>query len=361
MARVEWDPSRQHPDDPDRDAGSAATPRRPGPLRVGVVLANTGTPERPDPDSVRNFLAEFLADPRIVDYPRWFWLPLLKQVILRRRPAESAQKYQRIWTEHGSPLRYLGDRLADRVERRLNDGAPGDNQDSGADRVRVVAAMRYGRPSIAAALTDLVAAGADRLIVLPLFPQTSGTTVDSIADAVATWQADTDPGAPLRFVRGYSREERYLDAVTESVQTHWSQHGRPDHLVISFHGIPRRYGSKGDTYEEQCRHTAQEVASRLGLSPQTWSISYQSKFGPEPWLGPSTLDTLTRLAEQRPDQVHVVCPGFAIDCLETVDEIGFEAAQHYRAAGGRGFDYVPALNDSEDAVELVARLIQQAL
>lgn len=359
MARVERDPSRreQHPDDPHWDDPHRDThPRRnplPGPVRVGVVLANTGTPERPDPDSVRDFLAEFLADRRIVDYPRWFWLPLLRQVILRRRPAQSAQKYQRIWTEHGSPLRYLGDRLAEQVEERLNG--------SGTDRVRVVAAMRYGRPSIAAALTDLVAAGAQRLIVLPLFPQTSRTTVDSVADAVAAWQAGADTGRPLRLVRGYSEDEGYLDAVTESVRAHWSLRGRPDHLVISFHGIPKRYASKGDTYAEQCHRTAEELAGRLGLTPARWSISYQSKFGPEPWLGPSTLDTLTQLAGRRLGRVDVVCPGFAIDCLETVDEIGFEAAQHYRAAGGGGFDYVPALNDSAAAVDLVAGQIGREL
>lgn len=335
---------------PNSTAPSTSQPRR-----VGVVLANTGTPDSPDPADVRRFLAEFLADERVVDYARWFWLPLLNQVILRRRPQKSAELYRRVWTQEGSPLRILGERLAFAMASELNR--------AGTTNFEVACAMRYGNPSIAEALDRLAAAGAERLIVVPLFPQTSLTTVASVADAVEAWRGTASAvlAARTTMVSGYHDHPGYLAAISASIRDHWAQRGTPDLLLFSYHGIPKRYVRQGDVYQRECEATTAALADRLALASGQYQICYQSKFGPEPWLGPATVDVLAAAAGRGLERVDVVCPGFAIDCLETIDEIGHEAARHYREAGGGEFTYLPALNDSPAAVELLAGLVWREL
>lgn len=304
--------------------------------RTGILLANTGTPDAPTPAAVRRYLAEFLSDPRIIETSRWIWWPVLHGVILRVRPARSAALYQRTWTAEGSPLRYHTETLAAELERHLR------AQD---DDVVVRAGMRYGSGSIAQAMDALEQAGCEHLVVLPLFPQSCGATTASVADAVGAITASRRNPPTVTFVSDYHDHPAYLRALTEHVRASWAGHGRPDHTVLSFHGIPQSYADNGDTYRSRCEHTATLLADALDLGEE-WTLSFQSRFGPAQWLPPYTVDVLADLASRDLGRVDVVCPGFAVDCLETVDEIGREAARHYHEHGGGDFRYVPALNAS---------------
>ena len=314
--------------------------------RLGVLLVNLGTPDGADPASVRRFLAEFLWDPRVVEAPRLVWWLALHGVILRIRPSKSAHAYQQIWTPEGSPLLInstaLAKRVADVLRPRLN--------------AVVALGMTYGSPSIPNALEQLRREGARRLVVLPLYPQYSGSTTASVFDRV-TRQLQRWRWVPeLRFIGHYHDDAGYIDALAASIDQHWRTHQR-QHLLFSFHGIPRRYLLAGDPYHCQCLKTARLVAARLSLAEGDWSVSFQSQVGREEWLRPYTDERLLEFARGGPKRVTLVCPGFATDCLETLEEIAIRNRQLFLDAGGEAYDYVPALNAEESHAAVLSNVI----
>jgi len=333
------------------------------PGRLGVLVANLGTPDGSDPASVRRFLAEFLWDPRVVEAPRWLWWLALHGVILRIRPAKSAHAYQQIWTPQGSPLLVystaLSNRIADALRPRLN--------------AVVALGMSYGSPSIPSALEQLRRQGVRRLIVLPLYPQYSGSTTASVFDRVTRELQRWRWVPELRFIGSYHDDDGYLDAIAGSIEQHWrapskntigntmdsaaGASGERHHLLFSFHGVPRRYLLAGDPYHCQCWKTARLVAQRLGLAENDWSLSFQSQVGREEWLRPYTDERLLELARTGPKRITVVCPGFATDCLETLEEIALRNRQLFLDAGGEAYDYVPALNAGDAHADALANVI----
>jgi ferrochelatase len=327
----------------------APEPPRPGDTasRTAVLLVNLGTPDAPTPGALRRYLREFLSDPRVVEIPRLLWKPLLYGVILPTRPAKSAAKYKSIWTSDGSPLGVWTQRQA-----KLLAGYLGQR----GHRVLVRHAMRYGSPSIASQLDCLKADGATRILVLPLYPQYAGATTGSAVDAVAAWATRTRSVPELRFVNSYHDDTGYIDALAASVLAHWQAHGRGGKLVISFHGVPARSVAHGDPYEAECRRTAQRLAERLTLRTDQVVVAFQSRFGRARWLEPSTDKTLKQLAATGTERVDVICPGFAADCLETLEEIAQEGRDAFIGAGGREFHYIACLNDRHEWIAALSAL-----
>jgi ferrochelatase len=322
------------------------------PARTAVLFCNLGTPAEPTPAAVRRYLREFLSDPRVVEIPRIAWLPLLYGVILPLRSAKSAAKYASIWTPEGSPLQVWTERQAKRLQGWLGEHG---------HRVMVAWAMRYGQPSIASQLDALKAAGVTRILVLSAYPQYSGTTTASLIDAVGAWTARQRNVPELRFVNRYHDDRGYVQALTRRVARHWVQHGKPDHLVISFHGVPRRTLEQGDPYHCECQKTARLLAARLLLEPGQYTVSFQSRFGRARWLEPYTEPTLRALAQSGRKRVDVVCPGFTADCLETLEEIDVEARQAFLGAGGTTFQYIPCLNDETEWIGALGAIAERHL
>ncbi|HSQ69375.1 MAG TPA: ferrochelatase [Steroidobacteraceae bacterium] len=316
--------------------------------RMGVLLVNLGTPDEPSPGAVRRYLAEFLWDPRVIEMPRPLWWLILHLIILRVRPKKSAHAYQKIWTPEGSPLLIESKAVADGLQARL--------QARLGDRIRVALGMTYGRPSIADVLDEFRRENVQRLLVLPMYPQYSATTAGSIFDRVtrqlATWRWLPE----LRIVNQYWQEDAYIVALADSIEAHWRQHGRK-HLLFSFHSIPKRYFLAGDPYHCFCHATARLVAERLELGQDDWSLGFQSRFGREEWLKPYVDLLLLDYARQGPKQVTLVCPGFATDCLETLEEIDMQNRTAFLEAGGEAFDYVPCLNSSHAQLSLYEQLV----
>ncbi len=313
--------------------------------KTAVMLCNLGTPDEPTPAAVRRYLAEFLSDPRVVEIPRLAWLPLLHGVILRVRPARSAQKYASIWTPDGSPLKVWTEKQA-----LLLGGYLGQR----GHAVVVRHAMRYGRPSIAGALDALKDAGADRVLVLPLYPQYAASTTASLGDAVAAWTRRARNVPELRFVKHYHDDAGYIGALARRINDHWMTYGRPDKLVLSFHGVPRRTLALGDPYHCECLKTGRLLAERLKLRGDAVVVTFQSRFGKAEWLKPYTAPMLVALARQGIGRVDVVCPGFTTDCLETLEEIDQEGRAEFLAAGGKTFGYIPCLNDQHEWIAALA-------
>jgi len=299
----------------------------------GVLLVNLGTPAAPTTQAVRNYLAEFLSDPRVVELPRFVWLPILHGIVLRRRPKRSAAKYASIWTPEGSPLAVHTARQAQLLRASL----PG---------MQVEHAMRYGEPSIAAALKKLPA----NPLVLPLYPQYSRATTESVRDRLPTG---------TRMIESFHDDRRYIAALAQSVQRHWESRGRAELFIMSFHGLPQRSVEHGDPYEKQCRETARLLGAALGLADAQWKLTFQSRFGAAKWLEPYTLPTLVELAKSGLRKVDVVCPGFISDCLETLEEIGIEARRAFLAAGGTEFSLIPCLNESSEWIDAMARIVRE--
>jgi ferrochelatase len=320
---------------------------------VGVLLCNLGTPTAPDRGAVRRFLAEFLADRRVVELPRWLWLPVLYGFILPLRPRRTAANYRKIWTAEGSPLLVISRRQAAALEDALRALLP--------HAVRLELGMRYGEPSIGGALQRLRAAGAGRIVVLPLYPQysgsTTGSTFDAVAEALRSWRRVPE----LRFIADYHDDPGYIDALADSVRAYRAAHGAADRLLFSFHGIPQQYSDAGDPYRDQCLRTAQLTAARLGLADADWSVAFQSRFGPRPWLQPYTDVLLGELARGGCRRVQVICPGFAADCLETLEEIAIQNRALFLAAGGTEYSYIPALNDAPRHIAALAALLRREL
>jgi protoporphyrin/coproporphyrin ferrochelatase len=316
-------------------------------MTAGVLLLNLGTPDAPTPAAIRPYLREFLSDRRVVDLPRWLWLPILHGVILPLRPRKLAPLYACIWRDDGSPLLAITRMLAAALSGEL---AP----------MPVVAAMRYGRPGIAAGIAQLRQAGVTRLVVLPLYPQYSATTTASAFDAVdaalraAAWQPQ------LARIDDYHADAGYIEALAASVREHWAAQGRGEILLMSFHGIPQRYAERGDPYGRQCEVTARRLAAALALRDDEWQLAYQSRVGKAAWLGPYTDVVVPALARRGVRRLDVVCPGFAADCLETLDEIAIRYRDAFVAAGGEALRYVPALNARPAHVAALARLVRAA-
>jgi ferrochelatase len=330
-----------------------APPHRHGePAITGVLLCNLGTPDAPTAPAVRRYLAEFLSDPRVVEIPRAVWLPLLYGVILPLRASKSAAKYASIWTPEGSPLKVWTERQAGLLHGWL--GRRGH-------RVAVEYAMRYGGPSIAAQLAALQARGATRVLVLSAYPQYSGTTTASVIDAVNTWSARERNVPEMRFVNRYHDDSGYLQALAGRIERHWSEHGRPDKLLMSFHGVPERTLHLGDPYHCECRKTGRLLAEQLNLAADEWTLSFQSRFGRAKWLEPSTEATLHALAAKGVGRVDVVCPGFTSDCLETLEEIAQEGRAGFLAAGGKDFHYIPCLNDEPGWISALGAIAERHL
>lgn len=315
---------------------------------TGVLICNLGSPEAPTPAAVRRYLAQFLWDPRVIEMPRPLWWLILHGVILRIRPKRSARAYQSVWTDDGSPLIAISKRQREALQRSLETRVAGP--------VKVELAMRYGEPSIAGALRRLRQAHARRILVLPLYPQYSATTTASIFDAVMdelkTWRWLPE----MRYVNHYHDDQQYIRALSQSILDHFQREGRPQKLIFSFHGMPKRYFLKGDPYFCECHKTARLTAAQLGLGPDEWMVTFQSRFGREEWLKPYTDKTLEQLPGQGVKKVALVCPAFSADCLETLEEIAMENRGIFLEAGGESFGYVPALNDRQDHIEALTEL-----
>lgn len=320
--------------------------------RTGVLLVNLGTPDAPTAPAVRRYLAQFLSDPRVVEIPAALWKPILHGIILRVRPAKSAAKYASIWTPEGSPLAVWTRRQAEELQRLA---------DAAGEVLTVRHAMRYGQPSIATGLDALKAEGCERILVVPMYPQYSGTTTASVMDDVHRWQLVQRTLPEIRWVRQHHDEPAYIDALAARVRDHWAREGRGDHLLLSFHGVPERTLHLGDPYHCQCHKTRRLLAERLGLTADQVSLSFQSRFGKAKWLEPYTEPTLQALAKKGVRHLQVFCPGFAADCLETLEEIAMECKEAFLEKGGKTFHYIPCLNESDAWINALADLTRAHL
>jgi ferrochelatase len=316
-----------------------------------VVLVNLGTPDAPTRSAVRRYLKQFLSDRRVVEIPRLLWWLILNLLILPFRSGQSAKKYAMIWTREGSPLKVHTQKQA-----TLLRGALGER---GHDGVSVAMAMRYGSPSIPEVLSKLKAEGKERILLLPSYPQYSGTTTASIYDAVFAHYGSVRNVPELRFIRNYHDHDAYIDALHNSVLNHWEIHGRPEKLVMSFHGVPKRTLMLGDPYHCECLKTARLLAAKLRLTPDEYLVTFQSRFGKAEWLQPYTAPTLQQLARDGVTRVDLLCPGFTSDCLETLEEISMEARHEFEAAGGKVFHYIPCLNEAPDWIAALAEIAEQ--
>lgn len=328
--------------EPDHRHGTAA--------RTGVLLVNLGTPQAPTPAALRKYLKQFLWDPRLVELPRPLWWLVLNGFILNIRPAKSAEKYARIWTPDGSPLKVHSEK-----QTKLLRGYLGQ---AGLGEVLVDFAMRYGTPSIPAVLDRLKRENCMRILVVPLYPQYAASTTASVMDEVATWMQATRNQPELRFIRGFSDCPGYIAGLAASVSEHWMAHGRPDRLVMSFHGLPRFSLDRGDPYHCECQKTARLLAEALGLKPDQYLVTFQSRFGRAEWLKPYTQATLEELAKKNVGRVDVICPGFVSDCLETLEEIAIECRTAFLASGGKEFHYIPCLNERHEWIGALASLVR---
>jgi ferrochelatase len=320
---------------------------------LGILLANTGSPEAPTRPALRRYLAQFLADRRIVNLPPFIWMPVLHAVILNTRPSRSARLYRRIWMPEGAPLVVISQRIMAGVQAELAERLPLPFE--------IALGMRYGNPSISTALSNLRQKGATRLLVLPLFPQYSTATTASIKDAALAEVNGWQPQPALRIVESYYAHPAYLRALVSAIQAYWSSFGRPQRLLFSFHGLPESYLRQGDPYPRQCQDTAGQAAAALGLLPGEWQAAYQSRFGPAAWLKPYTDETLRLWGAEGLSGLNVVCPGFATDCLETLDEIGHEGRLTFQQAGGGNYGYIPALNDHPNHIQALCSILMDEL
>ena len=320
-----------------------STPIAASPIaRQAVVIVNLGTPEAPTAKAVRRYLAEFLHDHRVVQLSRWIWCPLLHFVILPLRGPKAAEKYAKVWLPAGSPLAVYTRQLAEAMQTRL----PGR---------RVVHAMRYGQPALGKVLAELRGQGVEQVTVLPLYPQYSTTTTASIQDVVAK----EAHGLKVTSIEDYPTDPQWVAAVAGSIRNWRQEHGTGEHLLFSFHGLPQRIANGGDPYPQRCEASAAAIASAAGLSPSDWTLTYQSRFGKERWLEPATDKTLEAMAARGLRQVDVVCPGFAVDCLETLEEVAMQFAEHFAARGGQ-LRYIPCLNATSAHAEALSALVLRA-
>jgi protoporphyrin/coproporphyrin ferrochelatase len=317
--------------------------------KAAILLVNLGTPSAPTTAAVRRFLAEFLSDPRVIELPRALWLPILYGVILPLRPRRSAQSYQKVWTDQGSPLMVYSRALTSKLAEAIQPASAG---------IRVELAMRYGEPNIAAAIDRLHNEGVRRLLVLPLYPQYSAASTGSTFDATIDALKKLRWSPELRFVGDYHANENYISALADRVEKYWHQHGRAPKLLLSFHGIPQKCIAAGDPYFDHCTTTARLLRERLKLNEEDCLLSFQSRVGRERWLSPYTDEVLKQLPRDGVRHVQVVCPGFAVDCLETLEEIAIRGREQFVEAGGERLDYIPALNADQSHIAALMSVIR---
>ena len=316
----------------------------------GVMMVNLGTPEAPTPKAVRTYLKEFLSDIRVVDAPRLIWFFVLK-IILLIRPRPVAHAYQSVWTKDGSPLLVISKKQRAALSEQLK-------SQTGKD-VPVALAMTYGSPSVEQAAAELRQAGVEKILFLPMYPQYSSSTTAAVYDRVSS-SLKACPHLPeMRWIRDYHDEQAYIASLANSVKEHWAEHGKAEKLMMSFHGVPKRYTLKGDPYEFHCHTTAKLLAQALELADDEWICSFQSRFGREEWLKPYTDETLKTWAQDGVKSVDIICPAFAADCLETLEEIQVENRDYFIEAGGKEYRYIPALNDRTDHIKALADLVER--
>lgn len=315
-----------------------ATPEGAHAPATGVLLVNLGTPDAPTSGAVRRYLREFLWDPRVVAIPRPIWWVILNLFILPLRPAKTAAKYAKIWTADGSPLRVYSVRQAQMLRGYLGERMKA--------KIPVALGMRYGAPSIADAVAELKFQGVERILAIPMYPQYAASTTASVEDALAATMRKMRPAPQLRVVQDFHAHKAYVKAVANNVNAYWMKTGRPDRLLMSFHGLPKAAVEAGDPYEKQCRESARLIATELGWNDERTLVSFQSRFGAQEWLQPYTVDTLRRLGGEELGRVDVICPGFTADCLETLEEISIEGRDAFLKAGGKEFHYIPTTNDT---------------
>ncbi|EGQ9417032.1 ferrochelatase [Vibrio cholerae] len=312
--------------------------------KLGILLANLGTPQAPTSQAVKAFLSQFLHDQRVVDMSRWLWCPLLHGIILPTRSPKVAKLYQSIWMDEGSPLmvysRRQRDKLAELSQRPVELG------------------MTYGEPSLLEGVRKLQQQGAEQIVVLPLYPQYSATTTAAVFDGLAKALRQLPVVPELHFIRDYHDHPLYIQALAKSVRASWQLHGQGDLLLCSYHGIPKRYAQNGDIYPEHCQKTTELLAQALGLPQDKVMMTYQSQFGKEEWLQPYTDKTMEALPRQGIKKLDVICPAFSVDCLETLEEIAEQNQEIFLHSGGEAFHYVPCLNDSQSHIELMAALVK---
>jgi ferrochelatase len=323
------------------------------PSRTGILLVNLGTPEAPTGKALRSYLKEFLSDPRVVEIPRALWWLILNGIILNTRPKKSAAKYAAIWTADGSPLMVHTEK-----QTKLLKGWLGEKI---ATPFMVEYAMRYGNPSIPSALARMKAAGCDRILILPAYPQYAASSTATAFDAAFDWLQETRTQPALRTLKHYHDHPAYIHALTANIRDYWQMHGRPDVLLMSFHGVPRYTLDKGDPYHCECQKTGRLLAEALGLEPSQFRLTFQSRFGRAEWLKPYTDKTLTELGRAGAGRVDVVAPGFTADCLETLEELAMEGRASFLQAGGKEFHYIPALNENPHWIDALGRIALENL
>jgi ferrochelatase len=321
--------------------------------KTAILLINLGTPSAPTPRAVRRYLAQFLSDPRVIEIPRALWSPILYGFVLNSRPKKSARKYAAIWSSEGSPLKVHTERQTRLLRGHFGLQVPMP--------LTVDFAMRYGEPSIAGTLTRLKSEGCERVLVLPMYPQYAASTTASALDQVAEFLQRTRNVPEIRLVKHFHDHPAYIGALASLVQEQWRQSGRPDKLLMSFHGLPRFTLARGDPYHCECHKTARLLAEKLELAESQWQIAFQSRFGRAEWIEPYTASTLADYGRDGVRRVDVICPGFVADCLETLEEIGVEGRKIFLGAGGREFNLLPCLNEREDWIRALADIVRQHL
>ena len=308
-----------------------------------LIIVNLGTPDGPDEESIRRFLKQFLSDPRVVDFPRWLWLPILNGIILKSRPKRLVEDYSSIWGDSAGPIVEITFSLAKKLQTVL------------PSEIKVITAMTYGNPSIKNAMKE--AKGFDHIMVLPMFPQYAGATTGAIEDQINASKHELSVNKPIRVIRDYHDEPSYIKAVSNTIRDPERFLNIDSQLVFSFHGIPQSQSKRGDPYQDQCKKTATLIAEDLGLKPEAWMLTFQSRFGPLPWLKPYTDKTMQKLPKLGIRDVTLVCPGFAADCLETIEEIDVENREFFLESGGNSFTYIDALNDTDVHVEMIRNIV----
>ena len=321
-------------------------------LKTGILLTNLGTPDEPTTSSLRVYLKQFLSDHRVIETPKAIWWFILNGIILNTRPAKSAANYRSVWTKEGSPLLLYTQEQLKKIKAELSTKYSNLIFDIG---------MRYGNPSIAKGLNNLRHQNCDRIIVLPLYPQycaaTTGSTFDAISLELQKWRWVPS----LRFISGYHNNSLYISALKNSINEFWKKNGKPQKLIFSYHGIPKKYLDKGDPYHCFCRMTTRLVAESMGLDPDSYMTTFQSRFGPAEWLQPYTDKTIERLAKEGLENLQVISPAFSSDCLETIEELNVENREIFMENGGKKFDYIPCLNDRDDHIQLLCSLLENEL
>lgn len=322
--------------------------------RTAVLITNLGSPDAPDKPSLRRYLKQFLSDPRVIQpvVPRWVWWLILNGIILNTRPKESAKLYKSVWGKFGT-----GAPLVDLTQKQLNLL----KQRFAGEDMEMAMAMRYGNPDIIKTIDGLLTKETDKLIVLPLYPQYSRTTTESTFDMVAQAIKNQNGFPKLVKINDYHTHPKYIKALQSSIERHWQEHGKPQKLIFSFHGIPKIYCERGDVYPDQCYATVDLLVKKMGLSTDEYMVCFQSRFGKLEWLKPYLDETLKGLPEQGITDVQIICPGFSADCLETLEEIEEENKGYFLESGGKKYSYIPALNDSEEHIDCLSDVIRSYL